>query len=406
MFAPIPILFTHYGDDWIRGSERVLLDILRHLDPGRFEAIVWCNTPLMAETVRAAGFTTYRTKFEFYFDYGSPPFNGRRYWSLIREGVQLVKKHRIRLLHASSAAPSQWLVPVSRAMRLPLLAYLHINYLRRSRYANLLHQTSLVVGVSRRVIDDFIRDGVDPRRTHVIYNGVDIDRFHSSVGPSGGQELRRRLGVAEKAIVISGIGSLIHRKGHDVLIKAFRALGPRRDAHLLIASDGPERANLERLATELNVNARVHFVGHLDDVSPVYHASDIVALASRADAFGLVLAEAGFFAIPTVSTTVGGIPEVVEHEVSGLLVPPDDPQSFAAALSRLIDDPGYRLQLGIEAKKRAESIFTVDRMVANLQQTYESLTNLPRYRLGWLDAAINIRPYFRLLGSSPPIRDA
>ena len=397
MPAPIPVLFTHYGDNWIRGSERGLLDLLGHLDPRRVQPIVWCNGAAMAEATQAAGYTTYRTEFEFYFDYGSAPFNVRRYWSFVRQGIELVRKHRIRLLHANSAAPSQWLVPVARFRRLPLLVYLHSDYLRRSRYVLLLHQSSLVVGVVRRVVDNFVRDGMDPRRTRVIYSGIDIDRFHPSSGASSGGDLRRRLGIAESAIVISGIGSLIHRKGYDVLIKAFRALGPARDAHLLIVSDGPERANLERLAMELNVAARVHFLGYFDDLGAVYNASDIVALASRAEAFGAALVEAAFFAIPTISTTVGGIPEVVEHEVSGLLVPPDDPQSFAAALSRLIDDPAYRLELGTAAKKRADSIFTIDRLAASFHQTYESLANLPRSRLGWLDAAINIRPYFRLL---------
>jgi len=402
MPAPIPVLFTHYGENWIRGSERGLLDLLTHLDPRRVQPIVWCNGVAMAEAAKAAGFTTYRTEFEFYFDYGSPPFNVQRYWSFVRQGIELVRKHRIRLLHANSAAPSQWLAPVARFLRQPLLAHLHSDYLRRSRYVFLLHQSSLVVGVSRRVVDDFIRDGMDPRRTRVIYNGIDIDRFHPSAKASSGRELRRRLGIAENAVVISGIGSLIHRKGYDILIRAFRALGPVRDAHLLIVSDGPERANLERLAAELDVKRRVHFLGYFDELGAVYNASDITALASRAEAFGAVLAEAGFFAIPTVSTTVGGIPEVVEHEASGLLVPPDDPQSFAAALSRLIDDPSYRLKLGTAAKKRAESTFTVDRLAANFHETYERLVNLPRYRFGWLDAAVNIRPYFRLLHSATP----
>lgn len=394
--TPTPILFTHYGDPWLRGSEQLLLDLLAHLDPARVRPIVWCNQLAMAEAARALGIITYRSDFEVYFDYEAPRFRLGRYRALMREARDLVRRHQIRVLHSNSAGPCQWLAPVARAARLPLLAHLHIGYLRRSRYVLLLHQASLLVGVSRQVIEPFLDEGVAAAKTQVIYNGIDFSRLR----PKTGADPRQQLGIPHDATVISAIGSLIRRKGQDVLLRAFSLLGPARNIHLMIASDGPERTNLERLAAELGLQARVRFLGYYNDLAGVYGASDIVALASRSDAFGLVLAEAGYFNLPVVATSVGGIPEVVENEVTGLLVPPDDPAALAAALARLVDDRGYRERLGRAGKMRVEALFSVEQMVENFQQAYDRLDRLPRNRLGWLGAATALRPYLRLLPGS------
>src|SRR5207302_799916 len=106
---------------------------------------------------------------------------------------------------------------------------------------------------------------------------------------------------------------------------------------------------------------------------------------------------AGYFAIPAVASHVGGIPEVVEHEKTGLLVPPDDPLSLAAAIDRLISNPTHRRELGVAAKERMKRLFSVERMAADFQETYEQLTLLSRDRLGWLGTAANLNPYLHLL---------
>lgn len=89
MTAPIPVLFTHYGGEWIRGSETVLLDLLRFLDKGRVQPVVWCNGADMAEAARAAGYPTYRSPFQIFFDYGSPRLNPAVFRGLMLKGKKL-----------------------------------------------------------------------------------------------------------------------------------------------------------------------------------------------------------------------------------------------------------------------------------------------------------------------------
>jgi glycosyltransferase involved in cell wall biosynthesis len=274
-----------------------------------------------------------------------------------------------------------------------VLAHLHIDYRRRSRFVCLLHQADLIVGVSRHVTGDFLRDGVPPARTKTIYNGIDFARLDRGEA----RDVRAELGIPPDTVVVTTVGSLIRRKGQDILIRAFAQLAADRDICLLIASEGPERAGYEALAAALGVAAKVRFLGYFPNLTALYQASDIIALASRADAFGLVLAEAGYYRLPAVATTVGGIPEVVEDGVTGLLVAPENPDALAAALGQLIDDPVQRRAFGQAAKERAERLFSVGQMVADFQDTYAALAQIPQSRLGWFGDAACAAPYLNAI---------
>jgi glycosyltransferase involved in cell wall biosynthesis len=399
MTNALPVLFTHFGDEWIRGSEIVLLDLLGALDKEKIRPVVWCNGTEMANACRHAGYPTYRDEFRYMFDYGSPKPSASHYLGLLRKCQALCREHGIRVLHANSLAPVQWLAPSGMTQRLPVLAHLHIDYLRRSRYALLLHAVTLAVGVSRQAIEGPLLDGIAPERTRVIYNGIDFAR----VGRSN-NDLRSQLGIPASAFVISSIGSLIRRKGHDVLIHAFRDLPTGESLpHLVVAGGGPELDSLRELASALQIGDRVHFLGNVTDVAQVYQASNLFALASRGDACALVLAEAGHFGIPAVSTRVGGIPEVVMHEQTGLLVPPDDAPAFSAALARLMNDRTELARLGAAAAKRMDTDFTADRMARQFEQAYAELAATPREQLGWSRAVRDLaRPYAKLV--SPKAR--
>jgi glycosyltransferase involved in cell wall biosynthesis len=391
---PIPVLFTHFGEDWVRGSETVLLDLLTHLDRDRITPVVWCNADAMAEACRALGVPTAQSPFEFYFDYNRPPFSPGRYLGLVREGMRLVRQHGIRVLHANSAAPTQWLAPVATFTGRPLVAHLHIDYLRRSRYALLLHMADVVVGVSRQVTDDFVADGMPQDRLRVIYNGIDFARI-----PTARSDLRATLGIPRDALVVASVGSLVRRKGHDLLLRAFAALPATAPApHLVLGSDGEMRAELEALAQSLGIAERTHFLGYTDDLVAIYEAADIFALATRADAFGLVLAEAGHFGLPVVSTRVGGVPEVIADGETGLLVPPEDVPALTEALGRLTADPALRRQLGAQGRQRVDRMFTVQRMAAEFQDCYAELAEHRPARL----RAARFTPYARLLTGARP----
>jgi glycosyltransferase involved in cell wall biosynthesis len=150
---------------------------------------------------------------------------------------------------------------------------------------------------------------------------------------------------------------------------------------------------VQRVAAQ-GLGERVHFLGERPDPGAIYRdASDIAVLASRDEAFGLSPLEAAMLGVPAVGSRVGGIPEVVQEGVTGLLVPPEDPAALAAALRTLATDSDLRRRLGSAARARAFSRFTVEQNAAAFHSVYEELLARPARQYGWRGAWASLHIY-------------
>ena len=380
--APAAILFTHFGKEWIRGSERALLDLLTHIDRRRFQPVVWCNAETLASEVRALEIPVHVSKFSILLDWVPPRYDIVRYAALVREGRRLVRQYNIRLLHSNSAAPTQWLLPVARSVGLPLLSHLLAPYVERERFTLGLHQATLVVGVTSGCIEGLLKDGLPASRTMTIHCGVDLTAWRGW----DQRGLRASLGIGPEEIVITQVGSLIHRKGHDVLLRAFSEVRSQRpQCRLLIVGDGPDRPAIEALSRELDLGASVHFLGFVDPPPGVIFrdATDIAVSPSRAEGFGLTVIEAGAAGRAVVATSTTGMTEIIADEESGLIVPIEDPRRLAQALLQLVDDPALRQRLGDALNQVVQERFVISRYVANFESAYERLLAIPKKDLGW-----------------------
>jgi glycosyltransferase involved in cell wall biosynthesis len=283
--------------------------------------------------------------------------------------------------------------PVGFRSAIPVLAHVHADYLRRERFATLLHQAHSIVGVSESVVAPFLRDGVPAARCRVIHNGIDF----AALRPARDHRLRDQLGIPREALVIGAVGSLIERKGFDLLIQAAAHLS-NQNLHLVIAGDGPEKDRLAGLATQAGLQDRVHLLGYCSDVSPIYASADIAALPSRAEAFGLALVEASYFGLPVISHRLPGIAEAVLDGETGILTPVGDIPALAAAIGRLCDSAPERKRLGQAGRRHALAHFSLDRMVAQFEALYDELAGR-RLRRG-----LPLQPYWRLLAGSARTR--
>lgn len=380
--GPATVLFTHYGDDWIRGSERCLLDLLTHLSRERFHPIVWCNSAELADAVRAMDVTVYEDDFSLLFDWQPPRYEFARYWEQIRTAARLIEAHNVRLLHANSVAPTQWLFPAARNARIPLLTHVHVPYERRERFTLAMHQATLAVGVSDGCVSGLKDDGFPVERIRTIYNAVDLRTSNDTELSS----LRERLGIATSDIVLTQIGSLIFRKGQDLLLKAFANLVRQRpQCRLLLVGDGPERSAIEQSIRDLGLEQSVFLTGFVNNAASVFRfATDIAVSPSRAEGFGLSIIEAGATGCPVVATNTTGVSEIIEHGVSGLIVPVEDVDALAAALLHFVDNPEARKDCAAALRAVVEERFLVDRYVQEFETTYTDLLKIPAGQLGWL----------------------
>jgi glycosyltransferase involved in cell wall biosynthesis len=219
---------------------------------------------------------------------------------------------------------------------------------------------------------DFLvaEQGMNPSKVVVIPNGIDLGRFR------GGSRLRRPdLGLPEGVPIASVLAVLRPEKAHDNFLRA-AALVLRQfpSAHFVLIGDGPQREYLESLTQTLGLASCVHFLGRRDDIDQVLPLVDVSVLPSRTEAFPVSVLEAMATGRPVVATDVGALREMVSPGVTGLIVPPENVEELASAISRVFGDRNLANRLGQAGLAWVEN-YDVSRMVRRMESLFVSLLN-------------------------------
>jgi glycosyltransferase involved in cell wall biosynthesis len=236
----------------------------------------------------------------------------------------------------------------------------------------------LVVRLADRIVVN--AEALRPRgaagaRTEVIPSGVDTEIFRPR--PAERDETRKRLGVPHGMPVVGTVGRLEVRKGTDVLLHAAAELKKKglSELRVVVVGDGPLRDELPALAARLGIADHVHLLGDRSDVYEVLGALDVFILPSRTEGMSNALLEAMATALPVVATAVGGNPEVVAAETTGVLVPSDNPTAMADAIARLLASPATAARLGAAARAHVEERYSAPAMVRRLETVYAAVAD-------------------------------
>lgn len=249
--------------------------------------------------------------------------------------------------------------------------------LRFSHGLTRLTQTK-TIAVSQAVREAMYKHGSAPAaRTAVIYNGVDV-----SVNDYARHRLalsdRRRFGLRAEDWVAACVGRLSPEKGQRYLLEA---VGVARTAihnlRVVVAGDGPDLEALKAQARAAGIQDIVSFLGWTSDIPSLLRAANVLVQPSTREGFGLAVAEAMAAGCPVVCTAVGGIPELVDHDSCGILVPPRDPTALALALTTLSEQPALAVRLAAAAHRRVETHFSASRMMDDLKRVYRELLAEP-----------------------------
>jgi glycosyltransferase involved in cell wall biosynthesis len=216
-----------------------------------------------------------------------------------------------------------------------------------------------VIAVSGAVAEHLVSCGVRRERISIIHNGIDVDAFAVTRNATAGP------------LTIGSVGSLTWRKGHGTLIEALAKM--RAPATLRIIGEGPERGRLESLVASLGLNDRVTLPGFCSDVRGELAKIDVYVQPSLEEPFGISVLEAMASRLPVIATRTGGLPEIIEHERSGLLVGPGDVVALANAMDRLATDSALQRTLADEGQSRVEREFHVDQTTRCYEELYERL---------------------------------
>ncbi|MEA1051478.1 glycosyltransferase [Lamprobacter modestohalophilus] len=230
----------------------------------------------------------------------------------------------------------------------------------------------VAVGNAKRVLQELVDEGLPERKLFLLYNGIDTEAFRPC--PVAREAARNALGLDPDAFVMSVVANLHPYKGHADLLRAL-ALAHKQlalDWVLLVAGRDQlgQRAVCENLAAELGISAQVKFLGPRDDIAALLAASDLQVHPSHQEALPNSIIEAMAAELPVIATRVGGIPELIEDGVNGLLVEPQRPEALAAAIVQLSRAPDVRRAMGQCSGLKVREHFTLERSVERYQQLY------------------------------------
>ncbi len=227
----------------------------------------------------------------------------------------------------------------------------------------ILSMCSKTITVNSKMCERLISSGVNAEKITFIPNGVDCNRFKE---PQKTDNTNR----------IISVGSLVEVKGHMYLLQAFKHVSKEYPtARLVLVGDGPLRHELEDIASKLGISVSVEFVGEVghNRVPSLLESSDLFVLPSLSEGMPLALLEAMCASMAVIASNIDGIPDVVEDGVTGLIVEPEDASSLSESIKRLLGDNKLRCKMGLAARARVMSKFTLDRVSEDTLQVYQKV---------------------------------
>jgi glycosyltransferase involved in cell wall biosynthesis len=292
--------------------------------------------------------------------------------------VALARARRARVLHVHGYAAADFGRLAARRVGAALVLHEHFADPRMPAYQSLADR--MLAGLTHRAIAvsastrDFLvrRRHVPASRVRLIWNGAPLDEF-APVASQAARAVRDGLGIAAAAPVVGAVARLSEQKGHRFLLDAAaRILRARPEVRFLLAGDGDQEPALRRQAAELGIAAAVVFAGHREDIPAVLGAIDVLCISSTYEGTPLSLFEAMASGKAIVSTSVDGCREVLVDGVSGLLVPPREPQALADALLRVLGDGNLRASLAASARE-ASRRYDVGACVRQMEALYDEV---------------------------------
>jgi len=292
-----------------------------------------------------------------------------------RRKCQLVHFHDAHSLAVGSAAASLARIPLRVISR-------RVDFSLRGNYFSHLKYTKdidALIAVSQNVKKVLIEGGINPGKIRVIPDGIDYSLFEEA---ASSDYLRRELSFGPDDFLVGIVAHLADHKGHKYLIKATQILKEKAPKiKVIIVGSGPLRMELDRQVKEIDVEDIVFFLDFREDIPQILASLDLFVLSSYLEGLGSCILDAMASRLPVVATQVGGIPEVVVHEETGLLVPPRRSTPLANAILRIYENRDLGEKLGQKGYELVHRKFSAKAMASKIILEYERIAKEKNIRL-------------------------
>lgn len=315
-----------------------------------------------------------------------PVFNiGRLYaprtlWQAIRL-VRYIRRNEIQIVHTYGFYPNVFAVPAARlAGAGVIVASIRdrgdiLTPMQRWIQKLVCRLAHCVLVNAEAIRDTLVGQGYAPGKIIVIRNGIVLSKY---AGTERGESLRQSLGLSPTAPLIFVFSRLNPMKGLDYFLEAAALLKASfPEVRFLIVGDGAGRAELEALSARLGLQQQVTFTGFRTDVPDLLREAAVSVLPSLSEGLSNSLLESMASGVPVIAARVGGNPEIIEDNVSGLLVPTHDSAALAEAISSLLLDPQLAVRLGEAGRLRVARVFSIERSIDEVEGLYSRLVGAP-----------------------------
>lgn len=299
--------------------------------------------------------------------------------SILLKLIRILKEHKIDIIHCHAHKATTYGTIAAIFAHIPVVSA-HVHGLGRTRNFKrkvlnflLFRKINRIIPVANRVKEDILKNNwlLSAKKLTVLENSVEYNRFANiSISKQVAKEM---LGVPADALVAGTVGRLAPTKGLPYLIEAFsKVKGQIPQAHLVLLGDGRLRPELEEQAANANCQDSIHFLGHRNNIEALLRGMDMFVLSSIAEGMPRVILEAMAAKVPCVATNVGGIPEIINSNDVGFLVPPGNPDELARAMIDALNMPENKLEKLIErAQNRVKQLYSHEVVREKLRNLYE-----------------------------------
>ncbi|MEZ6139633.1 MAG: glycosyltransferase [Zavarzinella sp.] len=299
-------------------------------------------------------------------------------WQIIPRMLEVCKSHCVTVWHGHDYKSNLLGLILKRFWPMRLVTTLHgwVHHTSRTPIYYMIDRLTLryyekVICVSDDLMVAARQAGVAPSRLVLLENGIDLNDYRRQRTPA---EARQAMGFSPH-FTVGAAGRLSPEKGFDILIKAVDQLhrAGLHNLQLLIAGEGDEQANLQRLIDGCLLPQQIQLLGYRSDLLNLYETFDLYALSSYREGLPNVVLEALAMQVPVIATAVNGIPKLIQHESNGILIPPGEISALAESIRRLVHDDSLRVQLAQAGRKTVESRYSFARRMQKLAQIYDAM---------------------------------
>jgi glycosyltransferase involved in cell wall biosynthesis len=294
-------------------------------------------------------------------------FDATAWWRLRR----LMRTEAVDLVHTHSSIDA-WLAGfAAKSLRLPVVRSRHVSIpVKRRRIFVYNALCDRIISSGDAIREVLIGGGVEPDKIVAIPAGVDVEQFHPEVS---GEAIRREFHLGGP--VIGTIAMFRHSKGHRVLLQAIpQILKSEPRAVFLWVGDGVGHATLQQEVADVGLQSAVRLTGFREDVPACLAAMDVFVLPSiKSDGVPQVIMQALAMRKPVIASAVGGIPEVIRHQQTGVLIPPNDPQALAEAVVQVLHDPVSAAAWAQAGGQLIDTHYTLEHMIDRTAAVYTAV---------------------------------